>query len=259
MVKHTSLVRVREHVTTLMNVFWLYWLNYKANAEAYCDVHVRKIALEIAQMLFAAHHVREGGVSQEIEKQVDKVYRLAHKNHPLTIWIRSNILHYIQAAKQGMALCKEHTARYGTVLKVEKAIRVLLDNPPPPNETFDTVQSVPPQCIGKQRERIDTGNPEKDLIQAYRMMYYEEKSTQNWFKYGKIPSRVPQFLIDLGYDNDAQLKKKIVFSSTGKKKKKRKKQVETKNLERSKESLKEHKRSPKRIRKSGKEKLLNKQ
>ena len=62
-----------------MNIFYLHRCPVKA-ANIQYNKHVVKMILESAQMLCAAHHV--------IGNPDDSPYRLAHKNHPSTIWVR---------------------------------------------------------------------------------------------------------------------------------------------------------------------------
>ena len=181
-----------------MNIFWLYWDDPEANAQAYCDRHVVKIILEITQLLFTAWHVREGGVSADIEQSVSKVYRKTHANHPLSVWVRENRQHYIIAAVQGLALCNEYTKRYEKEHACEHMIRVLLDHPFSENKEMDKGFRCPPQCVTFDKYRIPSINPENDpsaLVTAYRNYYREEKATQPWFKYSKIPERRPFFLL----------------------------------------------------------------
>jgi len=176
-----------------MNIFWLYWDNPKANAQAYCDRHVVKIILEITQLLFTAWHVREGGVSADIEQAVSKVYRKTHVNHPLSVWVRENRQHYEIAAVQGIELCKEYTKRYKKKHACEKMLRILLKNPFPENEEFDKMFRIPPQCVTYDKYKIPDGGSIA-LIDAYRNYYVGEKAKQPWFKYAKIPERKPAFL-----------------------------------------------------------------
>ena len=68
-----------------MNIFYLDKCPKKAARLQY-NKHVVKMILESAQMLCTAHHHYGNG---------DNVpYKKAHYNHPSTIWVRENSLHY---------------------------------------------------------------------------------------------------------------------------------------------------------------------
>ena len=63
----------------------------KIAAQMMCDKHVVKMILESAQMLSTAHRVCDG------DKYADQygLYKMAHKNHPSTKWVRSGGLNYL--------------------------------------------------------------------------------------------------------------------------------------------------------------------
>ena len=63
-----------------MNIFYLDRDPYKA-ASYFYDKHKVKMILESAQMLCTAHHCVMG-------EDADVPYKVAHKNHPSTIWAR---------------------------------------------------------------------------------------------------------------------------------------------------------------------------
>ena len=62
-----------------MNIFVLHKDAIEA-ADMYCDKHVPKMVLELAQMLTTAHHAH--GVAR------DGMYKVAHLNHPCSKWVR---------------------------------------------------------------------------------------------------------------------------------------------------------------------------
>ena len=87
-----------------MNIFYLDKCPNKA-AKVQYNKHVVKMILESAQMLCAAHHV--------LGNSDDLPYKLAHKNHPSTIWARENSLHYDWLYEHFVALSREYRKRYG--------------------------------------------------------------------------------------------------------------------------------------------------
>lgn len=157
-----------------MNIFWLHRLLSK-NAEYYHDKHVVKIILEIAQMLWAAHHSYglpepDGGIPV-------KVYRKSHENHPCTKWCRENSANYQRAADMGLALCSEYTFRYGKQHKCQVIIEWLRQNPPAAIPRRDKY-TCPPLCMPDEYKR------NKKPVESYRRYYVGEKINEktSWKK-----------------------------------------------------------------------------
>ena len=69
-----------------MNIFYLHEDPKKA-AEYQYNKHVVKMILESAQMLCTAHHLLDG-------PDADVPYKIAHKNHPSTVWARQSSQNY---------------------------------------------------------------------------------------------------------------------------------------------------------------------
>ena len=98
-----------------MNIFYLDKDPVKA-AQVQYNKHVVKMILESAQMLCTAHHV--------YGNPDDMPYKQAHLNHPSTIWVRENSLHYDWLYAHMIALGLQYTYRYGKVhLSITKCIR----------------------------------------------------------------------------------------------------------------------------------------
>ena len=72
-----------------MNIFYLN-KDPKIAAMEHNDKHCVKMILEYAQMLSTAHRVLDGN------DKADKlsVYKIAHLNHPSTVWTRENDSQY---------------------------------------------------------------------------------------------------------------------------------------------------------------------
>ena len=140
-----------------MNIFYLD-KNPDLSAQLHCDKHVVKMILEYAQMLSTAHRVLDD--SQD-------VYKIAHKNHPCTIWVRENKSNYKWLSMMWFFLCKEYTHRYGKTHKTEtKLLTRLLQAP---KNISDGTMSQPPQCMP---EDVKTDCP----IVAYKNYYIKYKS-----------------------------------------------------------------------------------
>jgi len=174
-----------------MNIFYLD-KNPKIAAQMMCDKHVVKMILESAQMLCTAHRVLDG------DKYADKMglYKLAHKNHPSTIWVRSSELNYRWLWEHYVALMNEYTYRYGKTHATSK-LRNALDKTPdnmPPIQLTDTPFTDPPQCMPAYCKGDDT-------VKAYQTYYIVEKSG-----FAKWTNRVPpKFFMEMNDDEGTSL------------------------------------------------------
>ena len=141
-----------------MNIFYLHRDPVIA-AKVQYNKHVVKMILESAQMLCAAHHV--------IGNPDDSPYKLAHKNHPSTIWVRQSIFHYDWLWNHMIALGDEYTRRYG---KIHLSITKMNDH-----EMYWAPLSMPspefkqpPQCMPDEYK-------DECSIQAYWNYYIHDK------------------------------------------------------------------------------------
>jgi len=142
-----------------MNIFYLDKDPVKA-AQAQYNKHVVTMILESAQMLCTAHHVH--GDPDDVP------YKQAHLNHPSTIWVRENSLHYDWLYEHMIALGNEYTKRYGKQhLSITKC-KIPLSNQPEniPHEEFEQ----PPQCMPDEFK-------DECSVQAYWNYYIGEKHT----------------------------------------------------------------------------------
>ena len=144
-----------------MNIFYLD-RDPKIAAQMMCDKHVVKMILESAQMLSTAHRVLDG------DEYADKVglYKMAHKNHPSTIWVRLSNQHYWWLYAHMVALMEEYTYRYGKHHATER-LKVPLSEYPKAISVGDFTN--PPQCMPKACKGEDT-------VLAYQNYYIIEKS-----------------------------------------------------------------------------------
>jgi len=130
-----------------MNIFYLDKRPDDA-AEMHCDKHCVKMILEYAQMLSTAHRVLD-----EDDAHPD-LYKIAHKNHPSTIWTRSSKQHYDWLFRLFRMLSAEYSIRFGLindsrdVFKVHKTwdkLGKILEIAPKNIEDNGWVD--PPQCM----------------------------------------------------------------------------------------------------------------
>lgn len=154
-----------------MNIFFLD-SDPKKCAKYHNDKHVVKMILETAQLLCGVHWT----LSKEAP------YKLSHKNHPCSIWVRSSLENYLWLCELGLELCQEFEYRYEKTHKSKPVIEwCLINKPNIPDIPFEE----PPQAMPEQYKVI--GNSTK----AYRNYYVGEKShfckwknrnTPRWFK-----------------------------------------------------------------------------
>jgi hypothetical protein len=76
-------------------------------AEAYMDKHVSKILLEAVQMLCTAMRVLVPDTPIK-----DQIYKVAHLNHPVSIWVRTSRDNFIWTLDLVEALHEEWRFRY---------------------------------------------------------------------------------------------------------------------------------------------------
>lgn len=82
----------------------------KECAEAMFDKHISKIILEAVQMLCAAKILLSDNV--DIENCPIKLYRITHKNHPVSIWVRTSLENYMWTLDLVDAMHSEWKYRY---------------------------------------------------------------------------------------------------------------------------------------------------
>lgn len=141
----------------------------------HCDKHVVKMILETCQMLCTVWHV----VDPDGEIYTPK-YKIAHKNHPCTIWARTSLDNYQWLCELGIELCKEYTYRYGKHHASEPYIMEMSQQiPPVPREGFTTPAQAMPDMY-----------KDDDAVVAYRHYYFFEKHRMLSWK-GRIASREP--------------------------------------------------------------------
>ena len=90
-----------------MNLFILSLIQREI-AEYMMDKHVSKILLEAVQMLCSAKRI----LDPEDEETNSCLYKMAHKNHPVTIWVRTSLANYMWTLDLVEELHKEWRYRY---------------------------------------------------------------------------------------------------------------------------------------------------
>jgi hypothetical protein len=171
-----------------MNLFILS-LDPARAAEEMMDKHVNKILLEAVQMLCTAMRVLEPELNESV---ANSLYKLAHKNHPVTIWCRTSRANFIWTLDLVDALHAEWKYRYGhPETKIHKSYQVaqILRANIPADEKFPSPESrgVTPFALAMPIEYKD---PEGDAVKSYRAYYMspEKRRIATWTKRRSAPS-----------------------------------------------------------------------
>lgn len=182
-----------------MNIFFLDENPIKS-ARYLCNKHVCKLVVESAQLLCTCHHITGSLIDNTYPDLPLKFYKLTHKNHPCSKWLRENKDNYEWLSLHALALCEEYTYRYNKVHASMPLISWLVNNVPrirlwryqnyvnglleendcPVADYMLGIYYVtrPPQCMPDQYKK-------DDVIQAYRNYYKLDKQTTIDFRYTK--------------------------------------------------------------------------
>jgi hypothetical protein len=179
-----------------MNLFILSLDPAKA-AEEMMDKHVNKILLEAVQMLCTALRVLNPELPEPI---ANTLYKLAHKNHPVTIWCRTSRANFIWTLDLVDALHAEWKYRYGhPETKIHKSYLVaqilrtnipedhLFMSPTTTAATTATATAVTPFALAMPDQYKD---PSGDAVASYRAYYMspEKRRIATWAKRRSAPS-----------------------------------------------------------------------
>jgi hypothetical protein len=159
-----------------MNIFILSLIQKKI-AEFMMDKHVSKILLESVQMLCTAKRI----VDPEDAETMSELYRIAHKNHPVTIWCRKSRENFVWVLDLIDELHTEWRFRYGhpdTKFHKSYLVALQLREKIPAEDMFDEVGLTPFALAMPDEYKCD--NP----IEAYRNYYMspEKQKIASWKK-----------------------------------------------------------------------------
>ena len=171
-----------------MNLFILS-LDPARAAEEMMDKHVNKILLEAVQMLSTAMRILTPEIPEEIS---NSIYKLAHKNHPVTIWCRTSRANFIWTLDLADALHAEWKYRYGhPETKIHKSYLVaqILRANIPADDKFPSPESegITPFALAMPDQYKD---PEGDAVKSYRAYYMspEKRRIASWTKRRSAPA-----------------------------------------------------------------------
>jgi Pyrimidine dimer DNA glycosylase len=177
-----------------MNLFILS-LDPAKTAEYMMDKHIAKIILEAVQMLCTTQRLLLGGSGGGGGDIDPCVYKIAHKNHPVTIWCRASQANFIWTLDLVDAMHAEWKYRYGHPAQkqhksyiVAQYLRLNI----PPAAAFERVK-VPgimtPFALAMPDEykvrASSSGDGMYDAVASYRS-YYLSEPKRRIAKWGKL-------------------------------------------------------------------------
>ena len=163
-----------------MNLFILSLIP-KEIAEYMMDKHVSKILLEAVQMLCSAKRILDPDHVVN-----ERLYKLAHKNHPVTIWCRKSKQNFLWTLELIDELHNEWKYRYNhpenKVHKSYLVAQILKDNIPS-DDKFEQLELTPFAQAMPDKYKSD------DAILAYRNYYMSEEKQKiaSWKKKREKP------------------------------------------------------------------------
>ena len=158
-----------------MNLFILSLIQREI-AQYMMDKHVSKILLEAVQMLCSAKRILDP--DDEINTTL---YKLAHKNHPVTIWCRSSKANFLWTLDLIEELHDEWRFRYShPESKFHKSylMAMVLKNHMPSDDKFEELELTPFALAMPSQYKSD------DPVKSYREYYMSEEKQKiaSWKK-----------------------------------------------------------------------------
>jgi hypothetical protein len=158
-----------------MNLFILSLIQ-KEIAEYMMDKHVSKILLEAVQMLCSAKRILDPD-----DKINDTIYKLAHKNHPVTIWCRKSKSNFLWTLDLIEELHNEWRFRYGhpeTKFHKSYLMSLILRENIPSDDKFEERELTPFALAMPIEYKTD------DAVESYRKYYMskEKQKIATWNK-----------------------------------------------------------------------------
>ena len=131
------------------------------------DKHVSKILLEAVQMLCSAKRVLDP--DDEVN---ERIYKLAHKNHPVTKWCRLSKENFIWTLDLIEELHNEWRYRYGhpdTKFHKSYLVALILRENMPKDESFEKSGLTPFALAMPDKYKTE------DAVESYRNYYMSEE------------------------------------------------------------------------------------
>ena len=144
-------------------------------AEALCDVHLRKMIVEEAQMLSTAHWI-----ASKDEDIPDNIYKAAYVNHPCSKWVRDTMANYNFGWRLLSSMVDEYEYRFDKL----HATKALVDrlSPVPTYTKLTTFETDHPLCMPDEYQYFSIDD-DPLVIESYRAYYIGK--LRKWAKSGK--------------------------------------------------------------------------
>ncbi len=159
-----------------MNLFILSLIQ-KQIAEWMFDKHIVKIILEAVQLLCTAKRLLDPD-----DPENNTLYKISHKNHPVSIWVRESQQNYIWTLTLVYEMHKEWRYRFGhpeTAYHKSFIVAGHLIKHMPSVDKFPQNKLTPfAQCMPDEYKTID------DPVEAYKK-YYKSPQKQHLAKWTK--------------------------------------------------------------------------
>lgn len=150
-------------------------------ARQHCDVHVRKMIIETAQMLSTAHIVCD-------DNQV--AYKKTHHNHPCSVWVRESSANYEWTFTLLKALVDEFEFRFGRMHLTQQHLSSLRAVPTMPKGRLTRFAMAMPDHLRSD----DVHESYRELIRE-KMMDWSSRPRKMSTSFTR--REVPSFLLDL--------------------------------------------------------------
>ena len=159
-----------------MNLFILS-LCFRECAEAMFDKHISKMIVEAVQMLSTAKHLLDP--FKEGDEEAKLIYKISHKNHPVSIWIRTSLDNYLWTLDMVEAMHNEWRYRYGhadTVLHASYKVATYLRTNAPSEDAF------PQKGLTPFAQAMPDEYKSADPVEAYRKYYQspDKRKIASW-------------------------------------------------------------------------------
>jgi hypothetical protein len=187
-----------------MNLFILS-MCVKECAEYMFDKHIYKIILEAVQMLCTAKQLLE----PEYENKI-KLYKICHKNHPVTIWIRTSLENYMWTISLVESMHEEWKYRYNHPAEKTHSsflVAMYLKEHAPHASAFPQTGLTKFALAMPNKYKVD------DPIQSYRNYYRgeEKRRLASWKK-----REFPPWWLDYTIKIKVKIKKKLLMEYANK-------------------------------------------
>jgi hypothetical protein len=162
-----------------MNLFILS-LSFAECAGFMFDKHISKMILEAVQMLCATIQLID---PKNDIANIIKLYKITHKNHPVTIWMRTSLANYLWTLDMVDAMHTEWKYRYNhPATKMHKSyiVATYLRKYAPTADKFEK-QGITPFALAMPDEYKSD-----DAVEAYRK-YYQSPDKQKIASWKKRP------------------------------------------------------------------------